>query len=74
MTIYVQSHRGDGTTVVVDTADASQFVIQTRDWPAVAGLPNEEQRAALEALTPRAGPAPEGMTNAAAAEQESGRC
>lgn len=47
MTVYVQSHRGDGTTVVVDAADNTSFVIRTSDWPAIASLPNEEQRARL---------------------------
>lgn len=50
MTIYVQSHRGDGTTVIMDAADNTAFVIRTADWPQVAALPNEQQRARLQEI------------------------
>lgn len=50
MTTYVRDHRGDGTTVVVDSSDNTAFEIPTDDWPAIAALPNEQQRAALEDL------------------------
>lgn len=48
MTIFVRDHRGDGTSTVVDSADNTVFEIPTSAWPAIAALPNEQQRAALE--------------------------
>lgn len=49
-TIYVQSHLGNGQSVLVDSADNTSFLIRTSDWPSIAGLPNEEQRRRLEAI------------------------
>lgn len=48
MTIYVRDHRGDGTSVIVDSSDGADFVLKTGQWPMIASLPNEQQRAALE--------------------------
>lgn len=48
MTVFVRDHRGDGTSTIVDSADGTVFEIPTAEWPAIAALPNEAQRAALE--------------------------
>lgn len=48
MSIYVRDHRGDGTSVVVDSSDGKEFILKTGQWPMIARLPNEHQRAALE--------------------------
>lgn len=47
MTVYIESHHGDGTSTIVDSADKRRFTVKQADWPAIARLPNEEQRAKL---------------------------
>lgn len=47
MTVYIESHHGDGTSTIVDSSDKRRFTVKQADWPAIARLPNEEQRAKL---------------------------
>lgn len=50
MKVYVESHRGDGTTIVVDPDDGARFVVQTLTWAKLAMLPRAIQRGWLNAL------------------------
>lgn len=50
VTVWVHSFLADGRVMVVDGTDNKIFTIKGDQWPKVGALPNEKQRAALEAF------------------------